>query len=135
VLSTSRDNQPELELTIFQGDSDRADANEYLGTLKLPNLPKGPKGSVKVDVAFEVSSEGVLKVVAKESSTGQEVAATLVTHDTPEEVRAKMLKEAASAPQPLQTAPPTPAEALPAEVAAEANKGLLGWFKRLFARA
>ena len=42
TLSTSRDDQTELELTIFQGDSDKVEANEYLGTLKLAGLPEAP---------------------------------------------------------------------------------------------
>jgi molecular chaperone DnaK len=127
VLSTSRDDQAELELTIFQGDSDRAEGNEYLGTLKLSNLPKGARGTIKVDVSFEVNNEGLLRVSAKESTTGREAAATLLTHDTPEDVRAKMLQEAASAPQPIQTTPPEQLAAVAAK-----QDGFFGWFKRLF---
>jgi molecular chaperone DnaK len=143
-LATSRDNQTELELTIFQGDSDRAEANEYLGTLKLNELPKGPRGSVKVDLSFEVSSEGLLKVAARETTTGRETEATLLTHDAQADVRAKMLQEAASASLPLSTVPPQPAapadpaadaggEQMPEAAAiAEKSSGLFGWFKRLF---
>ena len=81
-----------------------------------------------MDVTFEVDNEGILKVTAKETSTGREVAATLLTHDTPEDVRSKMRQEGSTAPLPMQTFPPP-------EVAAEASKnaGFFGWFKRLFA--
>ncbi len=160
-LATSRDNQPELELTIFQGDSDKAAENEYLGTLKLAGLPKGPRGTVKVSVSFEVSNECLLKVTAKEGSTGKEVTSTFTTRDTPEAVRARLEKDAATAPAPRVTQPeipavgakpppatngapkakPAPAAAVPAgvpapEVAAAAVKGggFFGWFKRLFGR-
>ena len=64
--------------------------NEYLGTLKLTGLPKGPRGSIQVEVSFEVSNESLLKVSARELSTGREVSATLFTKDTPEAVRSKM---------------------------------------------
>jgi len=95
---TTRDDQAELELTVFQGESDRAQENEYLGTLKLTGLPKGPRGSVNVTVTFEVSNECLLKVSAKEEKSGREVVATLTTRDTPAAVRQKLEEEAATAP-------------------------------------
>jgi len=95
---TTRDDQAELELTVFQGESDRAQANEYLGTLKLTDLPRGPRGSVSVTVTFEVSNECLLKVSAKEDKTGREVVATLTTRDTPAAVKAKLEQDAAAAP-------------------------------------
>lgn len=122
VISTSRDNQTELEVAIFQGDSDRAEANEHLSTLKLQNLPKGPKGSVKIEVTFAASSEGLVKVVARESSTGREVATTLSTNERPEAVPAKMAENSGSAPQ---SPPPEPAPA-------PRRTGLLDWLKRMF---
>ncbi|QSQ15591.1 TIGR02266 family protein [Myxococcus landrumensis] len=89
-LATHRDGQTELELTVFQGDSDKAADNEYLGTLKLAGLPKLPRGSVQVSVTFEVNNESLLKVTAREASTGREVTSTFSTRDTPEAVKAKL---------------------------------------------
>ena len=45
TLSTSRDRQSELEVVVFQGDSARAEENEYLGTLRLTGLPPLPRGA------------------------------------------------------------------------------------------
>jgi hypothetical protein len=104
-LSTSRDGQTELELSIFQGDSDKAAENEYLGTLRLANLPRLPRGAVRVEVTFEVSNESLLRVTAREASTGAQVTSTFSTRDTPEAVKARMT---AAEPQ-SGTFPPAPA--------------------------
>ncbi len=99
TLATHRDGQTELELTVFQGDSDKAADNEYLGTLKLEGLPKLPRGAVQVNVTFEVNNESLLKVTARESSSGREVTSTFSTRDTSEAVKARLAQaEGESAP-------------------------------------
>ncbi|MFP2960406.1 TIGR02266 family protein [Myxococcus sp. 1LA] len=107
TLATHRDGQTELELTVFQGDSDKAADNEYLGTLKLEGLPKLPRGAVQVNVTFEVSNESLLKVTAREASSGREVTSTFTTRDTPEAVKARL---AQTEPEPV-SAPPVSAAA------------------------
>ena len=79
ILATNRDNQTDVEISVFQGESAKALENEYLGTMKLTGLPKGPRGSVSVEVAFEVSNESLLKVTAKEVATGREVTSAFST--------------------------------------------------------
>jgi molecular chaperone DnaK len=116
TLATTRDDQRELEVTVFQGEDPQATHDEYLGTLKLQGLPKGLKGSVKITVSFEVSNDGLLKLRAREETQGAEVAATFGTHDTPAEVRARLEQEAAVA----------------AAVMAPPKRGLLGWLRELF---
>jgi len=126
-LSTSRDGQSELELTIFQGDTDRAAENEYLGTLRLANLPRLPRGSVQVEVTFEVSNESLLRVTAREASTGTQVTSTFTTRDTPEAVKARL--NASEGPAPSAgpaTAPP------PRAAKAPEGGGFLAWLGRLF---
>ncbi|NVJ06716.1 TIGR02266 family protein [Myxococcus sp. AM001] len=107
TLATHRDGQTELELTVFQGDSDKAADNEYLGTLKLEGLPKLPRGAVQVSVTFEVSNESLLKVTAREASSGREVTSTFSTRDTPEAVKARL----------AQTEPEPPSASSPAAAA------------------
>jgi molecular chaperone DnaK len=92
TIATSRDGQTEIEMSIFQGESDKATENEYLGTLKLDGLPKGPRGTSRVEVQFEINNECLLKVSAKELSTGQEVSSTFSTRDTPEAVKQRLLQ-------------------------------------------
>ena len=149
VIATRRDDQHDLELTIYQGDSEKVADNEYLGTLKLSGLPKGPRGSIQIEVTFEVTNESLLKVSAKETSTGKQVSAALTTSA---KARAKMspqtdpnLKaidlfgppgtespEAEAAP----AKPPPPDAPSPEAIAATGSSsgGILGWFKRLWSR-
>ncbi|NBC40432.1 TIGR02266 family protein [Corallococcus exiguus] len=150
TLSTHRDGQTELELTVFQGDSDRAQDNEYLGTLRLAGLPKKPRGAVQVSVTFEVNNESLLKVTAKEGTTGREVVSTFTTRDTPESVKARLAQEeSAPAPVPpvvtpgnvapaarkVAAAPPVVQEAAPDVAIVSKQKGFMGWLKGLFGRA
>lgn len=130
TIATTRDDQRELELTIFQGDSDRAERNEFLGTLTLSGLPEGARGTVRVTISFEVNNESLLKVTAREESTGKEVSTTLTTRHTPEEIKKKL----AEAQIPV-TAPPEPpkGEAAPAD-GPKKEGGLWGFFRRLFGR-
>jgi molecular chaperone DnaK len=134
TLSTSRDQQVELDVSIFQGESDRTAENEFLGTLKLSGLPKRPRGEVQVTITFEVNSESLLTVTAKENSTGREVSSSFNTRETPEAVKARMAQD------PSSEAPPGPAAAhkgpaAPAAVAVPEKKaGMVGWLKGLFGR-
>ncbi|XXF81432.1 TIGR02266 family protein [Myxococcaceae bacterium GXIMD 01537] len=127
TLSTSRDNQAEMEVTIFQGDSDRAGENEYLGTLRLSGLPRRPRGQVQVAVTFEVNNESLLKVTAKELSTGTQVSSTFSTRDTPEAVKARLTQQSENAP-----ATPAGAELPPAPPPSTRTRGFVGWLKGLF---
>ncbi|NMO13594.1 TIGR02266 family protein [Pyxidicoccus fallax] len=90
TVATHRDDQTELELTVLQGDSDKAADNEFLGTIKLTGLPRKPRGGVQVAITFEVNNESLLKVTARETSTGREVTSTFNTRATPEVVKAKL---------------------------------------------
>ncbi|RKH59750.1 TIGR02266 family protein [Corallococcus llansteffanensis] len=156
TLSTHRDDQTELELTVFQGDSERAQDNEYLGTLRLAGLPKRPRGTVQVTVTFEVNNESLLKVVAREGTSGREVVSTFTTRDTPETVKARLAQQEAEA-RPVASgvahaagngaAPVAPANRNMAVAAPAApvltpdaavvskQKGFMGWLKGLFGRA
>ncbi len=131
-ILTSRDNQETLEVTVFQGDSERAQENEYLGTLKLSGLPKGPRGTVAITITFELSNEALLKVTAKEDKSGREVTSTFSTRDTPEAVKARLEQE-------NEVLHGDPAANVPAGVpspeaiaATGSGGGFFGWIKRLF---
>ncbi|WNZ65717.1 TIGR02266 family protein [Myxococcus sp. MxC21-1] len=119
TLASHRDGQTELELTVFQGDSDKAADNEYLGTLKLEGLPKLPRGAVQVNVTFEVSNESLLKVTAREASSGREVTSTFTTRDTPEAVKARLA-------QLESETPPAPGPAAAARSAGHAGATATG---------
>ena len=156
-ISTSREDQEEIDLIILQGDSERAVENEYLGTLKISGLPPGPRGSVKVSVTFAVNNECILTVTAREQTVGIEVMSVFSTRDNPEQVKTKLGPNHPSQPElpplprrqslpgmpavggPVQKPTAVPPVALPIAIAANARDvapgGLVGWLKRILGRA
>ncbi|MFP2929125.1 Hsp70 family protein, partial [Pyxidicoccus sp. 3LG] len=90
AINTNKDNEESLELSIFQGEDNHISANEYLGTVRIEGLPRGPKGSVRVAVTIKLDSECVLHVEAREYSTRKEVKATLATRYSPEELQKQL---------------------------------------------
>jgi molecular chaperone DnaK len=90
AIATTRDDQDSLEVSIFQGDSDKAQENEYLGTVMIPNLPKGTRGSQSFDIVFSLSAESILNVTAEDKKSGRVVTANFSTKDSPEEVKKRL---------------------------------------------
>ncbi len=131
-LSTARDDQESLEIVVFQGDSDKAQENEYLGTLTVPDLPRATRGSVSFDIMFSLSVESILTVTAEEHATARTVTATFSTNDTPESVRQRLQQDT----PPPDEATPSPLRqpvALPPDSGGPGtNGGFVGWLKRLF---
>ncbi len=84
---TSQKDQKQLEIPIFQGEAERAQQNEYLGTLIVPDIPPGTEGNIVFDIQFTVSAESILTVSAEERGTRRMVSATFSTQDTPEDPR------------------------------------------------
>src|SRR5439155_6938509 len=114
---TSEDDQEVLEIVIFQGESERAQENEYLGTLIVPDLPPGTKGNVVFDIIFSVSAESILTVTAEERGTARTVTATFSTQDTPEAVRRRLRGERGEEPPGLDD---------------DDKRRRFSWMKRLF---
>ncbi|HET7754840.1 MAG TPA: TIGR02266 family protein [Anaeromyxobacteraceae bacterium] len=99
-IATVKDDQPELDLAVFQGDSQKASECEYLGTLRLTGLAPGPKGSVRFSVEFALGPEGILSVSATNVATQERTVVQLATLDTPESLREKLqLGEAPTPPK------------------------------------
>lgn len=72
VFSTAADNQTSTEIHIVQGERAMASDNKSLGRFILDGIPPAPRGVPQVEVSFDVDSNGVLKVTAKDQSTGKE---------------------------------------------------------------
>jgi molecular chaperone DnaK len=71
TFTTSRDDQTAVKILVLQGESTRADENELLGEFILTGLRKAKKGHVEIEVAFEINSDGIVSVQAKDTETGQ----------------------------------------------------------------
>ncbi|KAI5148609.1 molecular chaperone DnaK [Enteropsectra breve] len=67
VFSTSEDNQTEVDIHIYQGERQFVKQNKYLGSIKLQNIPKAPRGVPKINVCFEADANGIIKVSAEDS--------------------------------------------------------------------
>jgi len=89
-ISTTEDDQRELEVLVFQGEDGNVAGNEFLGALKLTGLPKGAKGTVQVAITIALDAECVLKAEAREFKTRNVVQATLATRYTPDEVAKRL---------------------------------------------
>jgi molecular chaperone DnaK len=72
VFSTAADNQTSTEIHIVQGERPMAGDNKSLGKFVLDGIPPAPRGMPQIEVTFDVDSNGVLKVTAKDKTTGKE---------------------------------------------------------------
>jgi molecular chaperone DnaK len=72
TFTTVRDDQTTVKIVVLQGESRIAQENEVLGEFMLTELPSGPRGSVEVEVRFDISSDGIVSVSAKDKATGRE---------------------------------------------------------------
>lgn len=72
VFSTAADNQTSTEIHITQGERAQASDNKSLGRFVLDGIPPAPRGVPQIEVLFDVDSNGVLNVTAKDKSTGKE---------------------------------------------------------------
>lgn len=72
VFSTAADNQTSTEIHITQGERPMAADNKSLGRFVLDGIPPAPRGVPQIEVVFDVDSNGVLNVSAKDKSTGKE---------------------------------------------------------------
>jgi molecular chaperone DnaK len=71
VFSTASDNQTSTEIHIVQGERPMATDNKSLGRFVLDGIPPAPRGVPQVEVMFDVDSNGVLNVTAKDKTTGK----------------------------------------------------------------
>jgi molecular chaperone DnaK len=88
VFTTSRDNQTAVKILVMQGDSEDAEENELLGEFILTGLRRAPKGHVEIEVTFEINTDGIVSVHAKDLETGlaQSIQVTASSGLTQEEI-------------------------------------------------
>jgi len=127
-LATTKDDQRTFDLWIFEGEGATASECQYLGTIQLTGLPRGPKGSVRIAVAFELGEECLLAVRAREMGSGREVEVLFTTKGTPDEVRKRVVKDASYASAGIAP-PPEAGPAVP-----PAAGGLRGLWNRITGR-
>lgn len=72
VFSTASDNQTSVEIHVTQGERAMAADNKSLGRFNLDGIPPAPRGMPQVEVTFDLDTNGILTVKAKEKTTGKE---------------------------------------------------------------
>ncbi len=72
VFSTASDSQPSVEINILQGERPMAADNRTLGRFHLDGIPPAPRGVPQIEVTFDIDSNGILHVAAKDKATNKE---------------------------------------------------------------
>ena len=95
VFSTAEDNQPSVLIQVYQGEREFARDNKPLGTFELTGIAPAPRGVPQIEVSFDIDSNGIVHVSAKDRGTGKEQSMTISGGSAlPKEDIDRMVKEA-----------------------------------------
>ena len=95
VFSTAADRQPSVEIHVLQGERASAKDNITLGKFQLVGIPPAPRGVPKIEVTFDIDSNGIVNVSAKDTATGNEQKIVITSQTSLSESEIKMkVKEA-----------------------------------------
>lgn len=97
IFSTAEDNQSAVTIHVLQGERKRASDNKSLGQFNLDGIEPAPRGTAQIEVTFDIDSDGILHVSAKDKKTGKEQKITIkASSGLNEEEIKKMVNDAAA---------------------------------------
>jgi len=95
VFSTAEDSQSAVTIRVFQGEREMAADNKMLGQFNLENIPPAPRGMPQIEVAFDIDTNGIVSVSAKDKGTNKEQKITIqASGGLSDEDIEKMVKDA-----------------------------------------
>ncbi len=77
IFSTAADNQPSVDIHVFQGEREMVADNKRIGNFRLDGIAPAPRGVPQIEVTFDIDANGILHVTAKDLGTGKEQAITI----------------------------------------------------------